>query len=225
VKNAGFQPRLDILPPAQRRLWDELVAVPADFVLYGGTGIALRLGHRASVDFDFFAFRDFEPDRLYRDTAFLAGATVVQQARNTLTCRIDRGGPVLVSFFGVPLLGQVASPDTISDNGLRVAAMIDLAGMKAAVVQSRSEAKDYVDIDALIRGGVTLPTALASAAAIYGTAFNPQITLKALCYFEDGNLRGLPADLKRRLVRAVDSVDLGRVPRLAPLRHHSSEPR
>jgi hypothetical protein len=39
-----FRPRLDILPPAQRRLWDELAAVPAEFVLYGGTAIALRLG-------------------------------------------------------------------------------------------------------------------------------------------------------------------------------------
>jgi hypothetical protein len=224
VKNADLQPRLDILPPAQRRLWGELVAVPPHFVLYGGTGIALRLGHRASVDFDFFAFSDFEPDRLYRDTAFLAGATVVQQARNTLTCRIDRGGPVLVSFFGVPQLGQVASPDAVSANGLRVAAMVDLAGMKAAVVQSRSEAKDYVDIDALIRGGVTLPTALAAAASIYGAAFNPQITLKALCYFEDGNLMGLPANLKRRLVRAVDSVDLDRLPRLSLVRPHTPAP-
>ncbi len=202
-------------------MWAELTAVPPCFVLYGGTGIAVRLGHRTSVDFDFFAFRDFEPDRLYRDVAFLAGATVVQQAPNTLTCRLDRGGPVLVSFFGVPLLGQVAPPDSVNDIGLSVAALVDLAGMKAAVVQSRSESKDYVDVDALIQGGIPLPTALAAAAQIYGTAFNPQITLKALCYFEDGNLRGLPADLKRRLVRAVESVDLNRLPSLSPVRPHT----
>ena len=202
-------------------MWAELTAVPPCFVLYGGTGIAVRLGHRTSVDFDFFAFRDFEPDRLYRDVAFLAGATVVQQAPNTLTCRLDRGGPVLVSFFGVPLLGQVAPPDSVNDIGLSVAALVDLAGMKAAVVQSRSESKDYVDVDALIQGGIPLPTALAAAAQIYGTAFNPQITLKALCYFEDGNLRGLPADLKHRLVRAVESVDLNRLPSLSPVRPHT----
>jgi hypothetical protein len=49
-----FAPRLDIVPPPQRRLWDELAAVPAAFVLYGGTAVALQLGHRTSVDFDFF---------------------------------------------------------------------------------------------------------------------------------------------------------------------------
>ncbi len=49
-----FNPRLDILPLSQRRLWDELGELPEEFVLYGGTAIALHLGHRQSVDFDFF---------------------------------------------------------------------------------------------------------------------------------------------------------------------------
>lgn len=44
-----FTPRLDILPSAQRRLWDELGATPPEFTLYGGTAIALQLGHRQSA--------------------------------------------------------------------------------------------------------------------------------------------------------------------------------
>ena len=53
-----FEPRLDILPAAQRKLWPELKPVQQQgFVLYGGTAIALRLGHRQSVDFDFFSSR------------------------------------------------------------------------------------------------------------------------------------------------------------------------
>jgi hypothetical protein len=47
-----FTPNLGALPAAQRRLWPELTAIPGHFVLYGGTPIALRLGHRQSVDFD-----------------------------------------------------------------------------------------------------------------------------------------------------------------------------
>jgi hypothetical protein len=38
---ATFEPRLDIMPQSQQRLWPELNAVPTDFVLYGGTGLAL----------------------------------------------------------------------------------------------------------------------------------------------------------------------------------------
>lgn len=58
----GFQPRLDILPPDQLRLWQELEAVPADFILYGGTAIALRLAHRQSIDFDLFSALPFPKD-------------------------------------------------------------------------------------------------------------------------------------------------------------------
>jgi Nucleotidyl transferase AbiEii toxin, Type IV TA system len=49
-----LQPRFDVLPPPQRALWPKIKCIPQGFVLYGGTAIALRLGHRASVDIDFF---------------------------------------------------------------------------------------------------------------------------------------------------------------------------
>ncbi|MEG2185298.1 MAG: nucleotidyl transferase AbiEii/AbiGii toxin family protein, partial [Cloacibacillus sp.] len=50
-----FQPKVEILPAAQRELWPLLSEVPQDFVLYGGTAVALWFGHRTSVDFDFFS--------------------------------------------------------------------------------------------------------------------------------------------------------------------------
>jgi len=55
LRGSMFTPNLQILPPAQRRLWDELGHTPREFVLYGGTALALRLGHRHSEDFDFFS--------------------------------------------------------------------------------------------------------------------------------------------------------------------------
>ena len=54
-----FSPDLSILPPPQLRLWPELDTTPATFTLYGGTALALRLGHRTSVDFDFFSNQPF----------------------------------------------------------------------------------------------------------------------------------------------------------------------
>ena len=54
-----FTPKLEILPHAQRRLWDELRQTPEEFVLYRGTALALRLGHRHSEDFDFFSNNTF----------------------------------------------------------------------------------------------------------------------------------------------------------------------
>ena len=50
-----LEPRLDVLPEAQQQIWASLSAAPRlSFVLYGGTAVALHLGHRQSLDFDFF---------------------------------------------------------------------------------------------------------------------------------------------------------------------------
>src|SRR5664280_507412 len=198
---ADFAPRLDILPPPQRRLWDELAAVPREFVLYGGTALALHLGHRESLDFDFFGNKPLDPAKLVPAVSFLVGAIVTQREPNTFSCTVDRGGVVKLSFFGLPGIPRLSSPLIAPDNGLQVASLLDLAGMKVSVVQMRAEAKDYLDIDAILGDGrIDLPTALASARAIHGPAFNPLATLKALAYFGDGNLRGLPQAVRDRLV-------------------------
>ncbi len=208
-----FVPKLDTLPPAQRRLWTELVDVPPQFVLYGGTALALHLGHRTSVDFDFFAAIEIDPDELLGSIQFLSDATVVQKGPNKLTAMVDREGSVLLSFFGVPRLKRLRSGGTARDVHLRVASLLDLAGTKAAVVQKRAEAKDYIDLDAILTtGGIDLPTALSAAKLIYGDQFNPELTLKALCFFGDGNLSTVPTATQNRLAHAVRAVDLQELP-------------
>jgi hypothetical protein len=203
-------PNLTILPPPQRRLWPELSATPGSFTLYGGTALALRLGHRTSVDFDFFSNASFDPDRLAATVPYLRDAERVQVESNTLTCRLDRGGPVLVSFFGDLHLGQVAPADTVEGPGFAVASLKDIAGTKTAVIQKRAEAKDYLDIDALLQNGIDLATMLAAGCVIYGRSFNPMITLKALSYFDD--VPALPAPVKARISAAVAAVDPTQLP-------------
>jgi hypothetical protein len=212
----GFTPKIGVLPPAQRRLWVELSSVPNDFVLYGGTAVALHLGHRNSVDFDFFSNRPLRQTEIETNIPFMDGAKIIQREENTLSAIVDRGGPVKVSFFGVPKLQRLSTPQVAADNNLKVASLIDLAGTKASVVQVRAEAKDYVDMDAMIRlGDIGLPMALAAAQKLYGPGFNPEVTLKALSYFDDGNLRELPNDMKLRLVMAAREVDLDHLPDLS----------
>jgi hypothetical protein len=214
-KMKEFSPRLDVLSPAQLQLWPELSSVPEDFVLYRGTALALHLGHRTSVDFDFFNRQSLDVDSLQAGIPFLAEARILQREKNTLSVIVDRGEPVMISFFGVPKLPILAPPHIVKVNNMRVASILDLAGTKASVVQVRAEAKDYLDIDALMRrGNVSLPSALAAAQKLYGPSFNPEITLKALSYFDDGNLRDLADDLKQRLVVAAREVDLDRLPEL-----------
>jgi len=222
---SNFHPILSILEAPQKQLWGELQEVPSSFVLCGGTAVALRLGHRHSIDFDFFGSEIFDPDQLYESVPFLEGSRVLQKLGSTLTCVVDRDGPVQVSFFGVPKIKLIQNPGIAADNGLRVASLLDMAGMKAAVVQKRAEAKDYLDIDALIQqGGIGLPQALSAGKLIYGTAFNPQNTLKALAYFGDGNLSTIASEIQERLTAAVKAIDLDDLPHLDTKRDEGTEP-
>lgn len=214
-----FRPRLDTLPAAQQRLWPELARTPAHFTLYGGTAIALRLGHRPSADFDFFSPMTFAPRSLLEELPYLKQAEVRTSAQNDLTVTVDRGGPVQLTFFGNFDLGQVRAAEIAEGPELRIASLLDLAGMKAAVVTQRAEVKDYLDIHALLtNGGISLAEMLAAAGIIYGAEFNPILSLKAISYHDDAALTELPANIKRDLVAAVQSTDPRKLPDLTAVK-------
>ncbi len=203
---------LEVLPPPQRRLWTEFGTLPSQFVLYGGTAIALQLGHRQSIDFDFFSSASIDTDLLFSSAPWLQNAEILRRSPDTLTLLANRDGPVKLSFFATPHLRQLREPGNV--DGVRIASLLDLAGTKASVVQQRAEAKDYFDIDALLRSGLSLSMVLAAARAIFGFRFDPQSTLKALSYFGDGDLDTLDGAVQANLRRAVREVDLHRLPDL-----------
>jgi hypothetical protein len=207
-----FVPNLGTLPQAQQTLWAELGGTPGGFVLYGGTALALRLGHRQSEDFDFFCNKAFDPSTLLDSIPFLKNAEIVQLQHNTLTAIVDREGPVKVSFFGAVGLNRVQDPDVIEANGIQVASIIDLAATKLKTVQQRAQARDYVDIAAILDTGLHLAEALAAAEAIYGKGFNGALSLKALTFFEDGDLPHLSSAVRDSLREASISVDLRKLP-------------
>lgn len=213
-----FSPRLDVLPAAQRALWPELAAVPQHFVLYGGTGLALRLGHRESIDFDFFSHDPLDHRDLDTRLPWLADAETLQEGPDTRTVLVQRGAaPVKLSFFGGLRFGRVGEPDVTNDGVLRVASLLDLGGTKIKALLQRVEAKDYRDIAALLDHGVELAAILSAARALFGPAFNPIVARKALVYFEGGDLESLDAATRVRLIAAAThELDASALPVLAP---------
>ena len=207
---------VDVLPEPQKRLWEMLGGTPSGFVLYGGTALALRLGHRESVDFDFFSRTPFLPDILRRSIPYLEGSLTTQNEENTLSCVLDLHGEVKVSFFGGLSLSSVKDPDKAEGPGILVASLPDIAATKVMAVQSRASARDYIDLDALLRSGVTLEEALGAAKAVFGPRFNPLVTLKALAHYEDGDLTLVPKDIRENLTKAVAAADIRNLPVFEP---------
>lgn len=129
--------------------------------------------------------------------------------RDTLSCLVDRHDePVQVSFFGVPALKVIEQPEVTEAPAVRVASLLDLAATKACVLQKRAASRDYLDMDVLLSGGVSLTSALVAARIVYGQMFNPQVTLKALTCYHGGDLDRVPVEVQTRLATAVRAVDL-----------------
>jgi len=219
---ADFEPRLDILPESQRLLWPELDSVPSDFVLYGGTGLALQLGHRVSEDFDFFSSSGFDPDQLkmvlpfFRDLDPANPDIWVQRKRDNLEAYVKRGGLVKLAFFGgLDTLQRVEDPRRAAGSLVQVASLVDLAGMKMRVIQVRGSWKDYVDIHTLVSHGIDVPTGLAAAKAI-DRKFDPATSIRALQFFGDGTLNRVPAAMRKDLTRWAQMVNLAKLPAFEP---------
>lgn len=200
-----------ILPPSQKALLPRLSRLAnAGYALYGGTAIALQLGHRESIDFDFFTARPLAERELVADLPALRDATTIQREPETWTVLItppgELGRPVKLSFFcGLPF-GRVGTPSLTVNGELLLASPLDLLGHKLNVLLQRVEAKDYRDIAALLRSGVRLEAGLGAAQALFGPSFPPAEAVRAMTYFQGGDLETLTSEDKRTLTQATQKA-------------------
>lgn len=197
----SLTPQFRRLPLAQRRLWPELApGVALGFVLYGGTAVSLHLGHRRSMDFDFFTDRPLEAAAIRHSFGFAGSARTLQQAKDTLVLLVSG---VKLSFFGGMRFGRVGDPRLTTDGVAEVASLEDLLAHKLKVILQRAEKKDYEDIAAMLRAGMSLPRGLSAARLFFRSAFQPAESLKALAYFKDGDLARLSRADRHALIAAA----------------------
>ncbi|ALA60712.1 nucleotidyl transferase AbiEii/AbiGii toxin family protein [Nitrospira moscoviensis] len=205
-----IHPRLNVLPPAQRSLWPMLRNTQMlGFVLYGGTAVALRCGHRASVDFDFFSDRPLNREALQQALPFLRNTSIIQEEPQTLSMLVgdSAGDRIKLSFFGAMTYGRVGQPDYTDDGVIQIASLDDLMATKLKVMLQRIESKDYRDVAAMLGAGASLARGLAAAQVLYGPAFQPRASLQALVYFQGGDLQSLSQQDKQTLIAAVTNVN------------------
>jgi hypothetical protein len=106
---AAFRHHFEILPLAQQRLWRELADVPQYFVLYGGTAVALRLGHRTSLDFDFFTSRNFRPEELLKSLTYFGDGDLHRLTPKQRDQLVQLASTVELSFAALPRIADTLS--------------------------------------------------------------------------------------------------------------------
>lgn len=201
----------NVLAPAQMRALEVLAEPSRSRRLYlgGGTAIALHLGHRTSVDLDWFTDRRLgDPARLAADLR-QAGVPLAAPEMAEGTLHADVGGvPTSFLDYPYPRLGPLLR----AREGYRLASLDDLACMKLSALVDRGLKKDFIDVYALLRAR-SLPELLALYERRFQAA-DPGHVLVALAYFDDAEQSPMPrmiwpvtwSEMRRGIERAVRAV-------------------
>jgi hypothetical protein len=136
----------EVLSEAQERVLPRLgaFATSRGFYLGGGTAVAVYMGHRRSVDFDWFTDGKLEDPLVLAEVARAEGLNLqgVQVAPGTLHAVLEG---VRVSFFEYPY-PRIGEAVAWADYAIDLASLDDLACMKLAAVAQRGSRKDFVDL-------------------------------------------------------------------------------
>lgn len=183
---------LDQRAPALLAKLKKLVSTRG-FILAGGTAAALHMGHRKSVDFDFFTAEQFSNDELIRNIKkFGLSPELFQEEKGTLTLSING---VKVSFFQYPY-PFAEKPSSLS--GIPVAGLIDIASMKVLAITQRGAKRDFTDLYFILQD-VPFQKIASNMVKRFGKdRINPVIVGKALVYFEDAEADPDPEYLGRK---------------------------
>ena len=171
----------DILDKKRIAILPLLREFKEDFYLVGGTALALQIGHRDSLDFDFFCQEDIDTQKLFEKVKEVFKEQKVlktQDEKNTLTVLIDK--TIEVSFFSYKydLVGEL-----VEEPNLKLASVLDIGCMKLSAITSRGISKDYIDLYYILQD-IDLNYLLDKSAEKFPD-LDRNLILKSLVYFND----------------------------------------
>lgn len=147
--------------------------------LVGGTALALQIGHRISIDLDFFgkvSFDEIDINKIFKN---FDSITSLKKSKNINIFEIN-GIKVDFVNYSYPWLEEERYEDNI-----RLAKIKDIAAMKIAAITGRGSKKDFIDLYFLLKK-YDLKKIISFFEEKYFDA-NPILALKSLSYFEDAD--------------------------------------
>jgi hypothetical protein len=182
-----------VLEPGTYALLKRLGGVLAGdgFFLVGGTALAIQIGHRRSIDLDFFTRESFDPDGILEAlSAAIPPYRIVVGGRaahtlNLTLCEIK----VDLIRYSYPLLEPLIEAD-----GYTLLALPDIAAMKLAAITNRGSKKDFVDIYFLLNR-----YSIQELLGFYQRKFPDHdsfFVIRSLAYFEDAEMEPEPLMLQ-----------------------------
>jgi predicted nucleotidyltransferase component of viral defense system len=158
------------------------------FALAGGTSLALQLGHRNSIDLDFFTYETPDTELIIQQlNDFNDVELLLHKKDSTLLLKING---IKVDFIkhSYPYLGPI-----LTENNIRLYNTMDIAAMKLNAISSRGSKKDFIDIYFLLQ-----KYTLDEIIDFYRNKYNASeiaFVVKSLIYFYDADIEVMPSML------------------------------
>lgn len=163
-----------------------------DAYLAGGTAAALQMGHRISVDFDFFTPKEFIPKKFSTALSKLGSFDEDQADKGTVLGKFE-GVKFSLFIYKYPLIFPVAKYLS-----LNIADIRDIAAMKIDAIATRGAKRDFIDLFFICQSGYHLEQLLDFYDKKYKNLAATKIhIMKSLVYFEDAESDETPRMLKR----------------------------
>ncbi|MFQ5456494.1 MAG: nucleotidyl transferase AbiEii/AbiGii toxin family protein [Nitrospirota bacterium] len=164
----------------------------ASFYMAGGTGLALQLGHRRSVDLDFFTKRPFDPSETAKKISYIGNFSIESKSQGTLH-GLFHNVKLSLFHYSYSLLKNLHP-----FMGLQIADAIDIGCMKIDAISSRGYMRDFIDLYVICNEVVSLKELLVFFEKKYkGVSYNKVHIMKSLIYFEEAEQEPLPKMLKK----------------------------
>lgn len=152
--------------------------------LAGGTSLALQLGHRKSIDLDFFGEIELSSEEIKQLLRTIGPLSVIKESPNINIYTVDG---VKIDFVNYTY-AWIDKP--IYENDIRLASTRDIAAMKINAVEGRGTKKDFIDIYFLLKH-----FSLKQILEFYSRKYPENSIFRALMsltYFEDAELQDSP---------------------------------
>lgn len=157
----------------------------SSFLLVGGTALALQIGHRKSIDLDFFGKAVLDEIEITEIlNKYNPSVHIIQKSKNILVYAVD---DMKVDVVNYPY-EWLAKPKV--ENKIQLASIEDIAAMKLNAISGRGSKKDFVDIYFLMK-----KFSLKEMLNLYNRKYpegSEFLVIKSLSYFEDAEKQQMP---------------------------------
>jgi hypothetical protein len=216
-ESAGMKLHVEALSSRQALVLEAIGPVLArrGFYLAGGTGLALHLGHRKSIDFDFFSGERLGDMLILADSLRDDGVSLVVNTvgRGTLHCSVRGIRTTILEYRYAPL----KPPHHPGEFGCALASLDDIATMKLSAIAQRGSKKDFIDVYSLLMKHKSLDALLKAYCRRYHLSDSFHV-LQALTYFDEADEERTPrmlwnirwSAMKRRIQECVMETAGGR---------------